>query len=727
MAGLKHNRSIPTIRFKPYSILIATLVGLGCLLGSVPPGLALAPVLPAQASPLLLTPTPTPTPTPSEDDTSTDLQKLTGEIQKLTTIIEELKAEIQNLKFQISNLESSNPNPTLAALEELGGQPCPSESDFTCVTLTVPLDHFDPANRNTVDVVFGVLPATGERKGMLVVATGGPGSSGLSAADFYVLTYDPSIPEHFDLVFFDQRGVGASGGLNCSEAVAVYSQTDAQTETPAGEAALLTAAQTFAQTCQRELGVSNQLLPYLGTRQAVEDLELFRQAIGVEQLWLYGESYGTLYAQTYGAVYSDHLAAMILDGTIDPALSSLEFLDQQAQAFNDVLVQTLDACNADPDCAADMGRDAIAVYDDLAAQLAGGPLLINFPLPSGEIAERDFSLADLEAAASNYLYSEGQRMLLQRALAAAAQTDMLPLARLAYESLSLDPETLEPVPDPTFSDALLYAVSCADSDYDTNDPSQSAEAYLRAGDAVDTAVPRLRSGFYGDLPCLFWPPGVEPLQAEPLRAEGIPTLVLGSTADPATPLAGAEEVYRQLADGYLITTEGGPHVTFGWGQACPDDIVTAFLVEGKLPEQRETTCPGIVADAYVPLPPADAAAFENPLEALLSVDTEINYLPEYYYWDVETPTSVGCPHGGTLSFEVGDKGDGFTLTNCAFSAGFAMTGTGLYSYSDASFTLNVTVTGPAETTGELVYVRNRNGAIRVTGEYAGEKVELSEK
>jgi hypothetical protein len=134
-----------------------------------------------------------------------------------------------------------------------------------------------------------------------------------------------------------------------------------------------------------------------------------------------------------------------------------------------------------------------------------------------------------------------------------------------------------------------------------------------------------------------------------------------------------------------------------------------------------------VADAYVPLPPADAAAFENPLEALLSADTEINYLPEYYYWDVETPTSVGCPHGGTLSFEVGDKGDGFTLTNCAFSAGFAMTGTGLYSYSDASFTLNVTVTGPAETTGELVYVRNRNGAIRVTGEYAGEKVELSEK
>ena len=724
MAELKH--SIPTIRFKPYSIFIAMLVGLGCLLGAILSGLGLAPVDSAQARPLLITPTPAPTLSPGDGDTSPDLQKLTIEIQKLTSIIEELKAEIQNLKSLISDLESPNPNPILTTLQELGGQPCSNDSNFTCITLTVPLDHFDPANRNTLDVVFGVLPATGERRGMLVVATGGPGSSGLAAADYYVLTYDPSIPEHFDLVFFDQRGIGASGGLNCPEAVSVYNQTDARTETPAGEAALVTAAQTFAQTCQRELGASNRLLPYLGTRQAVEDLELFRQAINVEQLWLYGESYGTLYAQTYGAVYSDHLITMILDGTIDPALSSLEFLDQQTQAFNDVLVQTLDACNADADCAADMRRDAITVYDDLATQLAGGPLPLNFPLPSGEIAERDFSLADLEAAAANYLYTEARRMLLQRALAAAAQTDLVPLARIAYESLSLNPETLEPVPDPTFSDALLYAVSCADSDYDTNDPSQSAEVYLRAGDAVDAAVPRLRSGFYGDLPCLFWPPGVEPLQAKPLRAEGIPTLVLGSTADPATPLAGAEQVYLNLADGYLITTEGGPHVTFGWGQACPDDIVTAFLVEGKSPEQRETTCPGIVAEAYVPLPPADAAAFENPLEALLSADTEINYLPEYYYWDVETPTSVGCPHGGILAFEAGDKGDAFTLTNCAFSAGFAMNGTGLYSYSDGSFNLNVSVAGPVEATGELVYKRNRNGAIRVTGEYAGEKVELSE-
>ena len=90
-------------------------------------------------------------------------------------------------------------------LDELGGYPCPA-SDFTCIKLTVPLDHFAADDDRTLEVVFGVLPATGERKGMFVTATGGPGSSGLASADGYTAAFDPSITEHFDIVFFDQRG-----------------------------------------------------------------------------------------------------------------------------------------------------------------------------------------------------------------------------------------------------------------------------------------------------------------------------------------------------------------------------------------------------------------------------------------------------------------------------------------------------------------------------------------
>jgi pimeloyl-ACP methyl ester carboxylesterase len=691
-------------------------------------GLAL-PASAVQSRPLGVTTTPTPAPVQA-DSVAEQLRQLTDEIQRLSQVIENLKAEIQNLQTQLSDLRVATAgtrallvNPLSAILSELGGEPCP-DSSFTCVTLAVPLDHFDPANQETTAVVFGILPATGERKGMFVTVTGGPGTAGLTSADSYTAAFDPAIPEHFDIVFFDQRGAGQSGGLQCVTAATAYYQTETDPQTPAGEAATVAAAKEFAQTCLAEIGPTN-LLPYLSTRQAVEDLELFRQAIGDDKIWLYGESYGTQFAQTYAAAHPQHLAGLILDGTVDLTLSGQAYLREQAQAFNDVLVMTLEACNQDEDCAADLGQDAVTVYDTLAAQLATKPLTYTFPLPSGGTAEREFTLADLEVAASNYLYSEADRLLLQRALAATRRDDLVPLARLLYDSLSLNPETLAPIIDPTYSDAVYYTVECLDYDYDSSSPEESIQAYLRAGDAVDQSIPRLSSGFYGDLPCVFWPGEADP-RPEPLLVKGIPTLVLGATADPATPVANGERVYRRLDDGYLITTEGGPHVTFGWGNDCPDKLVTAFLVEGALPEQRETTCEGVVADTYVPLPPADARDFESPLEALLSADTEINHLPEYYYWDAATPTAVGCPQGGTLKFEPGTEGDEFSLQACAFSKGLSMTGTGLYDYNLGSFTLEVTVIGPEGQPGKLNYARNENGAIQVTGEYGGEQIQLAE-
>ena len=77
----------------------------------------------------------------------------------------------------------------VGGLEGLGGVPCP-DSDFTCVTLTVPLNHFDANDSRTIDVVFAILPASGERKGMFVTATGGPGSAGLASADSYTAALD---------------------------------------------------------------------------------------------------------------------------------------------------------------------------------------------------------------------------------------------------------------------------------------------------------------------------------------------------------------------------------------------------------------------------------------------------------------------------------------------------------------------------------------------------------
>ncbi|MBK9210929.1 MAG: alpha/beta fold hydrolase [Anaerolineales bacterium] len=228
---------------------------------------------------------------------------------------------------------------SVTGLEGLGGVPCP-DSDFTCVTLTVPLNHFDPNDSRTLDVVFAILPATGERKGMFVTVTGGPGTAGLTSADGYTAAFDPAIPEHFDIVFFDQRGVGQSGGLQCVQAATMFYLASWDTSTVEGENALLETARIFSNDCVTEMG-NPEILPYLGTEQAVEDLEFFRQVMGDEKIWLYGESYGTQYSQMYAAAHPDHLAALVLDGTVDLTLSGVEYYKQQATAFNDVLKLTL--------------------------------------------------------------------------------------------------------------------------------------------------------------------------------------------------------------------------------------------------------------------------------------------------------------------------------------------------------------------------------------------------
>lgn len=99
-----------------------------------------------------------------------------------------------------SQLNIPHSTATQDLLDDLGGVPCFDGSLFTCVTIEMPLDHFNPADTRTIPITFAVLPASGARKGMFVTATGGPGYSGIASADLYTEAFDPSIPEVFDIV-----------------------------------------------------------------------------------------------------------------------------------------------------------------------------------------------------------------------------------------------------------------------------------------------------------------------------------------------------------------------------------------------------------------------------------------------------------------------------------------------------------------------------------------------
>jgi pimeloyl-ACP methyl ester carboxylesterase len=607
-------------------------------------------------------------------------------------------------------------------LQDHGGFQCFEDSIFTCITVNVPLDHFNASDTREIPVTFAVLPASGIRKGMFVTATGGPGYSGIASADSYTAAFDPSIPEAFDIVFFDQRGISYSGDQSCPNAGSVYYQQDARGITPAQEEALKQAASTFSTDCINE--VSNpDLLPYLGTKQAVEDLEYFRhQLIGDETFWLYGESYGTQFAQTYAAAHGDHLAGLILDGTVDLTLDGIGFYSQQAQAFNDTLVASLSACNDDPACRKDMTGNAVKAYNQLESKLSRREISFKFPLPEGGFANRTFSLTNLEFVAASQMYNEGDRMMFTRALAAySLKQDITPLARLLYLDMGFDPQTLDVIPDPYYSDAVFYGVECQDYGYPGSSPEEKADNYLDAADPFESSIPFLSSIIYGDLPCTYWPDATDDLTRPGyLLAEGIPTLVLGATADPATPVGNGVSVYQNLADAYLVTQEGGPHVIFGRGNTCPDALVTDFLVNDVLPTERETVCEGYVADEHVPLAPRSASEFKNPYKALSSIETEITYLPEYYYWYGD-PESIGCTYGGTLSFNYNKAGTKteFALDKCSLVNNFILSGTGTYNSNNDRFVLDVKTAGRWKC--DLKYVR-KGDTLNLTGKCDGKNM-----
>lgn len=618
---------------------------------------------------------------------------------------------------------AGNSQSTRERLEQLGGAPCP-DSAFTCVTVTVPLDHFNPADPRTIDVVFAVLPATGTRKGMFVTATGGPGTAGIGCcADYYTSFFVRGLTEHFDIVFFDQRGAGLSGGLTCPDAAVSWALADWRADTNARAKKMRNAAQNFSASCDAESGAS-ALLPFLGTNQAVQDLDVFRALMGDDKLWLYGESYGTQYAQTYANAHANHLAGMMLDGVVDLTMDGIPYYANATQAFNDTLVAALQACAKNTACARDFGMNPLRAYDKLAARLRSQKQPILFPLGTGPRAARSFGFSDLESTGMGSMYGQSGRMLFVRALAAYARDgDLVPLARLLYPNLGVDETTLHAVPDDTWSDVIFFGVECRDYGYFSTDTNTSWTNYYKGAKPVEDSGLRLASLIWGDLPCVYWRDAAHDITRPPhWSAPGVPTLVLNALADPITPINSARAVYEHLDDGYLITQRGGPHVIFGRGIACIDSIVNAFLLDDVVPSLRETECPGKVMDAYVPLAPRTAKEFSSPLQAMQSAETEIYYLPEYWYWDYATPTGVGCAYGGTVKFSAQGDLTKFVLQDCAFTDGFQMTGNGVYDYAADRFQLDVSVMGAQFC--QLKYERVGEKAT-VKGKCAGAGVQLS--
>jgi pimeloyl-ACP methyl ester carboxylesterase len=453
---------------------------------------------------------------------------------------------------------TSSPSPRLA------WQGC--GRGFECATLTVPIDAATPERTLDLAVIRARARDRDRRIGTLVFNPGGPGVPAVQFLRSASSTLPAEVRDRFDLVAFDPRGVGESDPIDCLDSLDSVFDESFEPATDLARAALVGAVSSLTQQCAARNG---DLLAHVSTSDAVRDLEQLRVALGEDQLNFVGYSYGTFLGASYAQAHPDRVRAFVLDGPVDPSLSVRKVTLAQARGFERSLDDFLADCSERRSCAFHHGGDAAAAYDALRAK-AG-----RTPLPTDDAGGRTLNQTRFDAAVLQQLYfGRSAWPGLAAALAATEDGDASTLlagadAFVGRSDTGRDDHVLE----------AFWAVTCLDGPVI---PGADAAAELERR-AVAVA-PRLGAFIVNNsLPCSLWPvPPLPPVGQ--LTAAGAPAiLVIGTTLDPATPLAQARSLASSLERGHLLVAEGEQHTSFNNGNACVDDVVTGYLVDRTLP------------------------------------------------------------------------------------------------------------------------------------------------
>jgi len=604
-----------------------------------------------------------------------------------------------------------------ATIDAMGGQPC-RVGNLTCVSVEVPVDHRANSAGPTIKIEYSISFASEESKGILFYVVGGPGGSGIGVADDYLAAFDKRLTQNMDIVFFDQRGVGPDHGIECPEAQGVFDLTRITVDHP-DEA--IAAAKTFAADCTAEMK-SRDLLNFVDTEQAIRDLEDFRQKIGAPKVWVYGESYGTQFSQQYATAYPTAIKGVVIDGVVDLALDFDGYYASYTESAEKILARVLKACSEIPGCREDMRGDAAAAYDALTAK---APIEVDFPLADGALAKRQLTVAMLDANAFYALYGPDDRAAFLRALAAASRGQLLPMVRLAYSNLAIDPETEEGTPDPTWFGAAYYAITCTDYGEGPADSEAAAREIMERARAFAPHAPRLLRFYFAErLACAFWPKRGPKERPKPYLGGDFPTLILNADADPITPITMSYAILDQAKNAYMVAMKNGPHVIWGRGLTCPDEIVFGLMFDGTLPEASEQFCTQDFIGSYTPLTLTEMSAAGDPFSVAQALEKEINQSPELGNWDGNDPLSVGCDFGGAVEVSAAEEGTAYTFNKCAWWRNMIVDGGGTQideGAENVGLTLDLSVSGMHQ--GQLTYRHNTTtDGMTLTGTYDGKAV-----
>ncbi len=450
---------------------------------------------------------------------------------------------------------------------------------FRCTTVTVPLAYSQPS-AGTIGLAVAELPASGPNVlGDLFMNPGGPGASGVQFLEQAATGFPAAVRQSFNLVSWDPRGVGASAPVHCVSAAETRKllALSPAPSTPAQIAATVAATKSYVAGCvaHTSLGV----LQHVSTFDTARDLDRLRAALGDAKLTYLGFSYGTFIGEVYAKLFPSHVRALVLDGAIDPALSTVAEDTAQAVGFETDLKAFFAYCDSTPACEKQLPGGAAAQYRKLFRNFAhGGSVVASFKAVFGGTQQVGLGLAEVGVISA--LYTQQTWAQLGQALGQALKGNGNLLAALAYGY-----EGLQQNGQFSNENDANSAINCVDR------PSPKS---LGVYESLAKRLAKLAPDFgaataWGSLACAYWPvaPQSSPGAIHAPRAP--PIVVVGSTGDPATPYAWAQAVASELARGVLLTRTGPGHTGY-FSSSCVQQAVDTYLLDLTTPAAG-TVCP----------------------------------------------------------------------------------------------------------------------------------------
>jgi len=579
-----------------------------------------------------------------------------------------------------------------------------------CGSIKVLLDREKPSV-GKLRIGFELYPRRDRSRpllGTIVAVEGGPGYSSTDSRSWFIDLYKPLL-DRYQLLLVDNRGTGRSGAILCQPLQSYKGNyVDAVGK------------------CGRQLGDTADLY---GSGNAADDLAEVLDALDIDRVHLYGDSYGTFFSQTFAVRHPDRLHSVVLDAAYFVAGTDPFYIDTN-RAIRDAFRFN---CDRTSTCAArpNSTMDRIARLTEI---LRDEPIIGRAQNADGQVRRVRVGVGGLiylvtGAATSPTLYRE-----LDAAVRAALRPRayVKPLLRLARETYYVGGAG----PVRGYSEGLYLAVSCNDypQPFDMTSPiSQRPEQYQDTLDGLSATQPDAFAPFTIDewvtapveyfSSCLKWP---RPSRVDPPVPPGAtfpdtPMLVLAGDLDSLTSPEGARQTADAFPNSTYVEVANMVHVSaISDFDRCASRIVRRFV---RTLDPGDTSCAGEYSEMRLVdrfTRSADGLDWGTGRHktARIAAATVGDVIARWF--GMYTYSGTGL-RGGTFTSSDGPKVT-WKLNKVRWVRDVMVSGTASWDRRNGRIRANLTVDGPGARSGELHLRWNdwhRNAEAVATGRLGG--------